>query len=430
MSQIIDRRHNSRHKSAVNRRRFLQRFKRQIRRAVSDAVAKRSITDFEHGEKINIPIKDTNEPIFRHGEGGTRTIVLPGNHDYSRGDKIPKPQTDAGDGGESTASNTGEGEDNFAFEISREEFLDVFFDDLELPHLLKKQLATINNFVQVRSGFTNTGMPTNINIIRTFRNALARRISIANPSKKRLRAAEELLAKLLVSHKDTDPEVVQQKELIAKLKSKIDKIPFIDPYDLNYNRRIFQPAPTSKAVVFCIMDVSGSMDEAKKDVAKRFFILLYLFLTRTYDTIELVFIRHHTSAKEVSEQDFFYSRETGGTVVSSALEMMGDIIHDRYPAHEWNIYGAQASDGDNWNNDSPFCREVLSSKIMPFVQYFAYIEIMPRHHQSLWEEYLNVKAAYPNFEMQTINGIKDIYPVFRELFKRQHINVVEAPKQA
>ena len=161
------------------------------------------------------------------------------------------------------------------------------------------------------------------------------------------------------------------------------------------------------------------MDEAKKEIAKRFFILLYLFLTKNYNQIELVFIRHHTSAKEVSEEEFFYSRETGGTVVSSALELLYDIIEKRYSPSAWNIYVAQASDGDNWNADSPYCQQLLLEKIMPLLQYFAYIEIMPRHHQSLWEVYQAVQDAYPNFAMQNIDEVKDIYPVFRELFKRK-----------
>jgi len=169
------------------------------------------------------------------------------------------------------------------------------------------------------------------------------------------------------------------------------------------------------------MDVSGSMDEPKKDIAKRFFILLYLFLTKNYEKIELVFIRHHTSAKEVSEQDFFYSRETGGTVVSSALELLYQTIEARYPSHAWNIYVAQASDGDNWNADSPYCLELLQEKIMPLLQYFAYIEIMPRHHQSLWEVYQQIEQQYSNFAMKNIDTVIDIYPVFRQLFKRKTV---------
>jgi uncharacterized sporulation protein YeaH/YhbH (DUF444 family) len=423
MSQIIDKRHNNRHKSAVNRRRFLERFKKQIRKSVADAVVNRSITDFEHGEKITIPTKDTTEPTFKHGIGKTGTIVLPGNKDFSRGDKIPRPQANDADSGSTQASNSDETtEDNFGFEISREEFLEIFFDDLELPHLLKKQLGLSKIVKQVRAGFTTDGVPTNLNIVRTMRNALARRIAMSAPKKRELKQAEQELEALLNTNNKSSSLVKQQQEKIATLTEKIKRIPFVDPFDLKYNRRVSQPMPASKAVVFCIMDVSGSMDEAKKDLAKRFFILLYLFLTKTYETIEIVFIRHHTSAKEVSEQDFFYSRETGGTVVSSALELMGDIIHDRYPTNEWNIYGAQASDGDNWNNDSPHCKEILMSKIMPYVQYFAYVEIMPRHHQSLWDEYTQVNAAFPNFAMQHITHMKEIYPIFRELFKRQQVS--------
>ena len=274
-------------------------------------------------------------------------------------------------GADSNASNNPEeGEDSFMFEISREEFLDAFFDDLELPNMLKKQLAKIKTFGMVRAGFTNTGVPTNINIIRSFRNALSRRISLGSASKKRLKEAEQELTET------NDSETINfLQDKITKLKNKINKIPFIDPFDLKYNRRMPQKVESSKAVVFCLMDVSGSMDEAKKDIAKRFFILLYLFLNRTYETIEIVFIRHHTTAKEVTEKEFFYSRETGGTVVSSALELMQDIIQSRYPATEWNIYGAQASDGDNWNNDSPHCKDILMDYIMPNVQYFAYVEI-------------------------------------------------------
>jgi uncharacterized protein len=165
--------------------------------------------------------------------------------------------------------------------------------------------------------------------------------------------------------------------------------------------------------------VSGSMDEEKKSVAKRFFMLLYLFLTRTYEHIDLVFIRHHTVAREVNEEDFFHSRESGGTVVSSALQLMVEIIRERYSSGLWNIYGAQASDGDNWENDSPRCRELLTDAIMPLVQYFAYIEITAGERQNLWREYEGVLANCKNFAMQHIEGLQDIYPVFRELFKKR-----------
>ncbi|CAG0958664.1 partial hypothetical protein, partial [Anaerolineae bacterium] len=171
---------------------------------------------------------------------------------------------------------------------------------------------------------------------------------------------------------------------------------------------------------FCIMDVSGSMDEERKQIAKRFFMLLYLFLIRNYDHIELVFIRHHTVAKEVDEQDFFHSRESGGTVVSSALRLAEEIIKDRYSSDLWNIYCAQASDGDNWENDSPVCGELLTTAILPYVQYFAYIEITQGQPQNLWREYAKTLPYWPDrFAMQRIETLADIYPVFRELFRKK-----------
>lgn len=418
MSRIIDRRPNGRHKSAVNRQRFMRRFKNQIQKAVRNAISGRSIKEIdESGEKITIPAKDTSEPQFSYGQGGNRDIVLPGNKDFMPGDLIKRPPSGQGGQG-SQASNSGEGMDDFVFEISREEFLELFFEDLALPNLIKTQIAKIPSFKMVRAGFAQEGIPANINIVRSLRGALGRRIALGASKKKRILELKEQLEELEKTNPDSQ-EVEDIKKEISALKTRIEAIPFIDPFDLKYHHRVKRPMPSTQAVMFCLMDVSGSMDETKKDIAKRFFILLYMFLSRSYENVEVVFIRHHTSAKEVDEEEFFYSRETGGTVVSSALEMMRDIVQERYPTSDWNIYAAQASDGDNWNNDSPRCRDILENDIMPFVQYFAYVEIMPRHHQSLWEAYLSVKDACPNFAMQHIEDFKDIYPVFRELFKKK-----------
>jgi len=259
-----------------------------------------------------------------------------------------------------------------------------------------------------------------------LRGALARRIALRGPHMKRLREASAELTALqpvtgLVDDEEQTPDqrIATLEEEIRHLKGRIEAIPFIDTFDLRYNNRIKQPMPSTQAVMFCLMDVSGSMDEIRKDTAKRFFILLYLFLKRNYERIEVVFIRHHTTAKEVDEDEFFHSRETGGTVVSSALELMHETIRERYPANEWNMYAAQASDGDNWDNDSPKCRDLLLNRIMPCLQYFAYVEITPDRHQSLWQEYGRVADICPHFAMQQIESAQDIYPVFRELFRKR-----------
>jgi uncharacterized sporulation protein YeaH/YhbH (DUF444 family) len=419
MTQIIDRRTNGKNKSAVNRQRFLRRFRQQIKKAVSDAIDSRSITEVEHGEKINIPSKDTHEPVFGHGPGGRRDAVHPGNKEFITGDRIARPPAGGGGGG-SEASDQGEGEDEFAFQLSREEFLEFFFEDLELPDLVKTQLTKVTNYKSVRAGYSTSGVPSNIDIVRSLTGALGRRIALRAPYSAKLEETQELLSEL--ENKNDDDSKKRRLELedeIRRLEDKIATVPFVDTFDLRYRNRIQEPAPTTQAVMFCLMDVSGSMDATRKEMAKRFFILLYLFLTKTYENIQVVFIRHHTTAKEVSEEDFFYSRETGGTVVSSALEMMHKIIKERFPTSDWNIYAAQASDGDNWDGDSPHCSTLLNDSIMPLLQYFAYVEIMPHNHQSLWRQYEGLKAQHRNFDMQTIDTVTDIYPVFRKLFARK-----------
>lgn len=423
MSYIIDRRLNSKNKSMVNRQRFLRRYKRHIRKAVDEAINSRSITDINQGETITIPSKDLDEPIFHHGQGGISERVLPGNKQFKAGDKIARPEGGGegqGDGGEGDASNEGGGEDNFVFQISQKEFLDFMFDGLVLPNLVKRDNTGTLSKNWVRAGFSNEGSPGKINIVRSLHSANARRIALASPKKRKIKQLEALLSEA----DDSETKEVLETQL-ADLKRRLAKVPFIDDFDLKYNLDVNQPKPTARAVMFCIMDVSGSMTQATKDLAKRFFVLLYLFLQKHYEHTELVFIRHHTSAAEVTEHDFFYSRETGGTIVSSALVLMEQIIKERFSDAGWNIYGAQASDGDNWNDDSTTCYTLMKNKILPAVQHFSYVEITPRDHQSLWHEYASVASEQPNdFAMQRIVTQADIYPVFRKLFAQHSEDVI------
>lgn len=422
MSYIIDRRLNAKNKSAVNRQRFLRRYRQQIQKAVSDAVNERSITDIDKGGKVSIPARDINEPIIHHGQGGYNERVLPGNKHFSEGDKIARPQGGEGQGSGGKASDSGEGMDDFSFTLSQEEFLDFMFDGLELPNLVKRQLSGLEEFKSVRGGIANEGQPGRVNIVRSLRSANMRRLALTGGKRRQLQELHAELAEL-----EQLPEIERDQlrfnailEAIAKLEKSISKIPWLDTFDLKYNLMIKQPVPRSKAVMFCIMDVSGSMDQATKDIAKRFFILLYLFLQRNYEKTDIVFIRHHTSAKEVDEDEFFHSRETGGTVVSSALRLMQEIIKDRYSPEQWNIYGAQASDGDNWGEDSDVCRDILVDELLPNCQYFSYIEITNNEHQALWNVYETIHQQYPElFALQHIRGVGDIYPVFRELFHKK-----------
>jgi uncharacterized sporulation protein YeaH/YhbH (DUF444 family) len=419
MGFLIDRRQQGKNKSAVNRQRFLKRHKAQIRRSLEERLRERSITDIDKGESINIAGKDTSEPLFRHGPGGRQIRVFPGNHEFSNGDKLPRPEgAGSGTGSGQNASNSGEGSDDFVFQISQQEFLELLFEDLELPNLIRKQLAVDREFKPRRAGFSSSGSPSNISVIRSMRSASARRIAMSAGKRKKLRALQEQLKLLRQQPAFSVALATELEEEITQLRDKINRVPFLDDIDLRYHQQILEPVPCSKAVMFCIMDVSGSMDQATKDLAKRFFILLYLFLDRHYEKTDIVFIRHHTVASEVDEHDFFYSRESGGTVVSSALKLTQEVIDKRYPTDEWNIYAAQASDGDNWPDDTASCQQILTN-LLPKLQYFAYVEIAQRDNV-LWESYLSIEEEHgDSFAMQHITSAADIYPVLRALFRKQ-----------
>jgi len=414
-TNIVDRRKNGKKKSVINRNRFLKRAKKTIKKRVDEIVTKRDIKDIGKGDKITIPKKDIQEPHFNHGKGGNRDYVLPGNKDKIVGDTMQKPKGGGQGSGGPDASDSGEGEDDFSFNISRDEFLDFFFEDLELPDLVKTSLKDLEEYKLKRAGFTPVGNPSNLNIIRSMREALGRKIALEAAYDDEI---AELEALLLRNKKNKD--LLQR---IEEAKENRENVPFIDEIDLRFNAFDKQPEPTSKAVMFCMMDVSGSMGEYEKDLAKRFYMLLYLFLQRKYKKVDVIFIRHTTVAAEVDEQTFFYDRATGGTIVSSGLVLATQIIQERYPTSDYNIYFAQASDGDNWKDDSATCTKLIRDHIMNMVQYFAYVQVA---HQpgsgwgegELWDQYEEIDNEYDNFAMRKIGGPNEIYPVFRDLFSK------------
>jgi len=421
LQQIIDRRLAGKNKSIGNRERFLRRHEDQIREAVRRAVSGRGIRDIAQGEDIHIPRKDIQEPVFGHGPGGKREMVHPGNTDYIKGDHIARPKGGGGGGGAGSASDSGSGEDDFIFHLTKDEFMRVFFDDLALPNLVRTTLAETPEYTVHRAGFSSEGTPNNLHVVRSMRGALGRRIAVGAAARRHLAEEEAHLAALRQRHPQdelTQRDIRATELSIEALKRRLTHIPYLDPIDLRYRSLVRRPQPTARAVMFCLMDVSGSMDEQRKDLAKRFFILMHLFLTRHYEKIDLVFIRHHTQAQEVDEDTFFHGKESGGTVVSSALVLMEDIIRKRYPRSEWNIYGAHASDGDNWNDDSARCRKILSDSLLPQCRYFAYIQVA-EEEQTLWQEFAALAKDNPLFAARKATDASQIYPVFRHLFKKE-----------
>ncbi|MBI6628936.1 YeaH/YhbH family protein [Pontibaca salina] len=433
MGHFIDRRLNPKGKSLGNRRRFIGRVRASVKKSVDESVRRRGIADVDQSEQVSVPAKGISEPSFRHAaQGGKRQAVLSGNRTFRAGDKIQKPPGGAGKGRGREGSADGEGEDEFLFMLSRDEFLDIFFEDLELPDLVKLSLKEIAAARPQRMGYTVAGTPANLSVERTMRNAIGRRIALRRPKTRETQALEQQIRELearVPADEAEPPELIKLREELDKAQRRQRRIPFVDPLDVRYRYFEMQPEPAANAVMFCLMDVSASMGEREKDLAKRFFVLLHLFLKQRYDKIEVVFIRHTQVASEVDEETFFHSRESGGTVVSSALNEMKAIIDARYPPSEWNIYAAQASDGENYRGDSATCAARLKESLMPLCQYFAYIEILEENEiglmqsddngMELWRAYRGVADDWPNFAMKRIASPAHIYPVFRELFVRK-----------
>lgn len=423
---IIDRRLNPGGKSFANRQRFLRRARAQVRKAVREASSSRSIKDAGKGGEVSIPSGGVHEPhLHRSRQGGVRDYVLPGNKKYIEGDSIARPQQGGGQG--SQASDSGEGEDEFRFALTDEEYLDLYLEDLELPDLAKRQVTGATSVLWRQAGYSVSGPPSRLSVPRTLRHSMSRRIALKRPKADEINALREEIEKLEREGGQFEALVEKRKQLehiIARSK----RIPYIDPVDVRYRRLESNPKPIAKAVMFCLMDVSGSMNEHMKDLAKRFYSLLYLFLNRRYEHVDVVFIRHTHEASEVDEQTFFYSRETGGTVVSTALFKMSEIIRDRYPVDQWNIYAAQASDGDNTSSDNAVVLAHLRDAILPICQYYAYVEVGMDDEEdhpgagepstNLWRAYRRVSVDAP-FAMRKVKHRRDIYPVFRELFARR-----------
>ena len=425
MSTIIDRRLNDRDKSAGNRERFMRRYKRHIRRAVADMIDERSIRDVVGGGEVKIPTRDISEPVWRHGPGGSRDLVLPGNREFMPGDRLQRPPGGAANDGDGEGSGEGgDGTDAFTFTLSKDEFLSIFFDDLELPHLMRTETGDITEPRSERAGYASDGAQTNLAVLRTMRQALGRRIALSASAKRRLAELEAPGDDEGDDGEDEgrggEPDDAAREAERAALLARIERVPWLDDVDLRFRRRVQVPKPASQAVMVCLMDVSASMDRHRKDLAKRFYTLLYLFLSRRYERVEIVFVRHTDRAEEVDEERFFNDRQTGGTTVLPALKLASEILGARYPEREWNAYVAQASDGDAFGVDPERSRQWVESDLLPRLRHFAYVEVGGpgyRRPSALARAYGRIESE--RFAMVKAGRRRDIYPVFRRLFARR-----------
>ncbi len=422
---IIDRRKNDKNKSLVNRKRFLDRVKGQIKDAMKDIIRNNNIDDILNNKKkkITIPGKGLDQPNFNYKSvGGVLDHILTGNDKFNTGDRILKPPGGSGQGNGPKGGNGEDGQDPFTFTLSRDEFMDLFFEDLELPDLVRKNLMEVEETIPKRSGFAIEGTPNRLNILRSLKLSKGRRFALKNPKKRKLKELEEELQELLLLENKSfiqEERIIEIEEEIVILKRKLKAIPFLDDVDLRYNRWENKPIPTTKAVVFSVMDVSGSMGEWEKEMAKRFYILLILFLKYNYEKITIVWIRHTTNAKVCTEEEFFNEKDNGGTQVSSALKLMKEVIDEKYSPSEYNIFACQISDGDNYSEDIPITMSLLEKEILPIVQYYIYVEVRKNTNGELWPYYKSLEKEKNNMINVSISDIKSIYPVFRKVFEKR-----------
>jgi uncharacterized sporulation protein YeaH/YhbH (DUF444 family) len=343
-------------------------------------VDSKKISDKITGRKARIDKKDLQEPDFNFDRTtGRHKKVLPGNKEFEVGDRIRRNSSKEK---AQRASDSGDGTDEFSFVLTKEEFIELYFEDMALPDFIKQSLKDTNKFKLARAGYSKDGIPPRLDILKTFKQAIARRIATESTR-------------------------------------------FLDEIDLRYKHFIKKPFPILHAHIFFLMDVSGSMGDYEKGLAKKFFLLLYLFLNKEYEKIEITFIRHTMDAKECSEEEFFYSRETGGTMVSSALKLTNEIIDSRVNLNETNVYIAQASDGDNWAADNTDCLRELQT-LVDKVQYFAYIQTetedrlnwkMDNDVDDLFDVYEMIQDE--KLQMAIILKPSDVFPVLQNLFKKE-----------
>ncbi|MCK9188722.1 YeaH/YhbH family protein [Acidithiobacillus sp.] len=432
MSTIIDRR-SSGTRSTANQNRLQRRVRARLKVAVEKMARSGSIEDLANADQpISIPTRDLHEPSFRRDlSDASWERVLPGNKEYQRGDEISKPEGGGGSGKSREGTPDGLGDDEVAIVLSADEFLELLFDGLALPNLRKTAQGDIQADQWRRAGFIKDGSPSRMHVGRTMRAARARRLALRAGKRRELQGLLDARGTLQEEIQDRvargqDVSVEQERlgklnSQIAALERKIKAIPFIDEADLRFAHIDQQPHPITNAVMFCVMDVSGSMGEKEKDLAKRFFLLLYLFVHRHYQTVQIVFIKHHSTASECSEQAFFGAREGGGTLVSPAVILAEEIMEQRFSPDRWNVYLAQVSDGDNYFADNAVVEKHLMN-LLPRLRNLFYLEVNRDSESDLLQLYEAIAQDFPDLITARASEREDIYPLFRTLFATEEMS--------
>lgn len=443
---FVDRRKTGRGKSLPNRQRLLRRIQDAIRQAKPTDIDAGGVKGTgARGAKANAnPVKVTrtslHEPTFHYAPStGNHNIVLIGNDEWERGDEFPLGGSEEGPGGVGGPGE--EGEDDFIVNVSREEFFNVFFEECELPDLQDTHEKDLPQAVSKPAGFQKEGNPGSLALIRSFKNAKPRRKALTREARdewEELHAEyEQLIEELGTSYTlPSRAEVIQDRlaeieELMLALERKISGVPLFEKIDLRYRKREKVLVKAADAVFAMIMDISGSMDEDKKRMARKFFSLQYAFIKRKYPQTDLIFIAHTDEAEEMTEEEFFTTRKSGGTIVSPAYELLHTILRQRYDAHETNIYLSQASDGDNWDTDNGNVITQLEDEgLLAKLRHMSYAQVGQSFAASygyggvtLWNALESVANTTKKVAMVKINDDSEVFDAFQKIYRRKPTNV-------
>jgi hypothetical protein len=386
-------------RSASDRRRHKKKIEDAIKEGIHNIVSEESIIGQDGKKKINIPVRGIKEYRFIYGDNSDNKRVgsAPGE-DLQRGQKVG--QADSKQKGKGNKGSDEKGTEFYEVEITLEELAHYLFNDLELPDLAKKSIKNIVGEKYKRHGYRNDGIRPRLDKKKTAINRI-----------KRKKAAQR-----------RDSLEVKSVDLAQTASEEEERFPYHEN-DLKYRHIKKDVKEASNAVIFFLMDISGSMSQNKKFLARSFYFLLYHFINARYENCEVVFVAHDTEAYEVDEDRFFKRGNSGGTIVSSGLQMVQDIINQRYHPNSWNIYCFQCSDGDNWESDEKKTLD-LANSIKDVSQLFGYCQIEPKEEKLSWDPDKKLSQVYEplvdsTFKTVEISTKSDIWPAFKKLLGKR-----------
>ena len=383
-------------RSAGDRQRHRQKVREAVRENIADLIAEESIIGKNKDRVIKVPIRGVKEYRFIYGENASG--VGQGDGNSEKGQVIGKTDGTGQGQGEDKAGDQ-PGVDYYETDVTLEELIEIMFEDLELPDMERKILREVmSDRISKRKGFRKAGIRIRLDKKRTVKSRIKRRLATTRQD-----------------DDQTDEE---------------ERFPFRKE-DLVYRHLVEDVRPESNAAVLCIMDTSGSMDTLKKYLARSFFFMLYQFVCTKYRNVEIAFIAHHTEGKEVTEEEFFYKGESGGTFISSGYNKALEVIQARYHPSLWNLYAFHCSDGDNFDSDNPAALKA-AQELCELCNLFGYGEIKPLGSRYYESSMLNIfrRLEADNFQTVLIERKEDIWPSFKTFMSKERTPIATETRAA